>query len=98
MKDQEKETSTKRFNKYIVCIGASAGGLEAIHDFFDHMPQSSSFSFVVIQHLSPDHKSLLVELVGKHTHMKVFEAERSEEHTSELQSRENLVCRLLLEK
>src|SRR5690554_5711946 len=75
MKDQEKETSTKRFNKYIVCIGASAGGLEAIHDFFDHMPQSSSFSFVVIQHLSPDHKSLLVELVGKHTHMKVFEAE-----------------------
>ncbi|PTT01799.1 chemotaxis protein [Pedobacter sp. HMWF019] len=59
---------------YIVAIGASAGGLEAIHEFFDHMPQSSSFSFIVIQHLSSDYKSLLVELVAKHTHMKVFEA------------------------
>lgn len=59
---------------YIVAIGASAGGLEAIHEFFDHMPQSSSFSFVVIQHLSSDYKSLLVELVAKHTQMKVFEA------------------------
>jgi two-component system CheB/CheR fusion protein len=61
-------------DKYIVAIGASAGGLEAIHDFFDHMPQSASFSFIVIQHLSSDYKSLLVELVAKHTHMKVFEA------------------------
>jgi len=64
----------KRYDKYIVAIGASAGGLEAIHEFFDHMPESSSFSFIVIQHLSSDYKSLLVELVGKHTHMKVFEA------------------------
>ncbi|RZK82390.1 MAG: PAS domain S-box protein [Pedobacter sp.] len=64
----------KHVNKYIVAIGASAGGLEAIHEFFDHMPASSSFSFVVIQHLSSDYKSLLVELVAKHTHMKVFEA------------------------
>lgn len=61
-------------DKYIVAIGASAGGLEAIHEFFDHMPQSTSFSFIVIQHLSSDYKSLLVELVAKHTHMKVFEA------------------------
>lgn len=59
---------------YIVAIGASAGGLEAIHEFFDNMPGSNSFSFIVIQHLSPDYKSLLVELVSKHTHMKVFEA------------------------
>jgi two-component system CheB/CheR fusion protein len=59
---------------YIVAIGASAGGLEAIHEFFDHMPQTASFSFIVIQHLSSDYKSLLVELVAKHTNMKVFEA------------------------
>ena len=59
---------------FIVAIGASAGGLEAIHEFFDNMPQSSSVSFIIIQHLSPDYKSLLVELVSKHTHMKVFEA------------------------
>ena len=66
--------SAARYDKYIVAIGASAGGLEAIHEFFDHMPESSNFSFIVIQHLSSDYKSLLVELVAKHTHMKVFEA------------------------
>lgn len=61
-------------NHYIVAIGASAGGLEAIHEFFDHMPDARNISFVIIQHLSPDHKSLLVELVGRHTNMKVYEA------------------------
>lgn len=61
---------------YIVAIGASAGGLEAIHEFFDNMPSSGSFSFVIIQHLSPDYKSLLVELLAKHTNMKVYEAQQ----------------------
>lgn len=59
----------------VVAIGASAGGLEAIHEFFDNVPQNTNVSFVVVQHLSPDYKSLLVELVSKHTHMNVFEAE-----------------------
>ncbi|UYQ94595.1 PAS domain-containing protein [Chitinophaga horti] len=59
---------------YIVALGASAGGLEAIQEFFDHMPRTENLSFVIIQHLSPDFKSLLVELVGRHTHMKVVEA------------------------
>ena len=62
-------------DQFIVAIGASAGGLEAIHDFFDHMPECQNAAFVVIQHLSPDYKSLLVELVSRHTHMQVFEAE-----------------------
>ncbi len=60
---------------HIVAIGASAGGLEAIHEFFDHTPEHHHVSYVIIQHLSPDYKSLLVELVSRHTHMKVFEAE-----------------------
>src|SRR3954471_8666887 len=59
---------------YIVAIGASAGGLEAIHEFFDNMPSNGNFSFVIIQHLSPDYKSLLVELIAKHTYMQVKEA------------------------
>ncbi|MDB5231162.1 MAG: chemotaxis protein [Chitinophagaceae bacterium] len=59
---------------YVVAIGASAGGLESIHEFFDNMPETGNLSFVVIQHLSPDYKSLLVELVSKHTQMKVLEA------------------------
>lgn len=59
---------------YFVGIGASAGGLEAIQVFFDHMPAASNLSFIIIQHLSSDFKSLLVELIGRHTKMKVFEA------------------------
>lgn len=61
-------------NHHIVAVGASAGGLEAIHEFFDHTPEHNNVSYVIIQHLSPDYKSLLVELVSRHTHMKVFEA------------------------
>lgn len=60
----------------IVAIGASAGGLEAIHEFFDNVPENTNVSFILIQHLSPDYKSLLVELVSKHTHMNVFQAEQ----------------------
>jgi len=60
---------------YIIGIGASAGGLEAIHDLFDYMPQNTGFSFVVIQHLSPDYKSLMAELLSRHTQMQVCEAE-----------------------
>jgi two-component system CheB/CheR fusion protein len=65
---------TREEEHFVVAIGASAGGLEAIHEFFDHMPPDSNCSFVIIQHLSSDHKSLLVELVSKHTRMRVHEA------------------------
>ncbi|SEW36897.1 chemotaxis protein CheB [Chitinophaga arvensicola] len=59
---------------YVVAIGASAGGLEAIQEFFDNMPNAENLSFVIIQHLSSNFRSLLVELVARHTHMKVVEA------------------------
>ena len=58
-----------------VGIGASAGGLEAIETFFTHMPPDSGFAFIVIQHLSPDYKSLMVELLSKRTEMGVLRAE-----------------------
>lgn len=61
---------------YIIAIGASAGGLEAIHEFFDNMPSNGNLSFVIIQHLSSDYKSLLVELVARHTNMQVVEAKQ----------------------
>jgi two-component system, chemotaxis family, CheB/CheR fusion protein len=60
---------------YVIGIGASAGGLEPIHQLFDAMPAETGFSFVLIQHLSPDHKSLMRELLGRHTTMPVLEAE-----------------------
>src|SRR5688572_15928157 len=71
-----KKTKVQESNgkEYIVAIGASAGGLEAIHDLFDNMPEDTNFSFVIIQHLSPDYKSLMGELLSKHTAMQVFEA------------------------
>ncbi len=59
----------------IVGIGASAGGLEAFKAFFEHMPSDSGMAFVLVQHLSPDHKSMLAELLGKTTAMTVTEAE-----------------------
>ncbi len=58
----------------IVGIGASAGGLEAFKGFFSHMPADSELAFVLVQHLAPDHTSLLAELVGRTTRMPVLEA------------------------
>jgi two-component system CheB/CheR fusion protein len=60
---------------HIAGIGASAGGLEAITAFIENVPAETGFSFVIIQHLSPDHKSMMVELLGKHTLMNVVQAE-----------------------
>ena len=58
-----------------VAVGASAGGLEAIEAFFTGMASDSGMAFVVIQHLSPDYKSLMVEILSKKTTMKVHRAE-----------------------
>ena len=55
----------------IVGIGASAGGLKAISEFFDHIPTDSGFTFVVIQHLSPNFKSMMSELLGRHTSLPI---------------------------
>ena len=58
----------------IVGIGASAGGLEAFRTFFEHMPADSGMAFVLVQHLAPDHKSMLAEILAKTTAMAVAEA------------------------
>ena len=54
-----------------VGLGASAGGLEALREFFDAMSPSSGIAFIVVQHLSPDHKSLMDELLARNTAMSV---------------------------
>ncbi len=59
----------------IVGIGASAGGLETLNLFFSAMPPDGNMAFVVIQHLSPQHKSIMVSLLEKHTRMSVMEIE-----------------------
>ena len=60
---------------YYVGIGASAGGLEALESFFSRMAADSGMAFIVIQHLSPDYKSMMVELLSKRTAMPVRRAE-----------------------
>jgi two-component system CheB/CheR fusion protein len=58
----------------IVGIGASAGGLEALEQFFGHTPVDSGMAFVVIQHLDPNHVGIMPELLQRITSMKVFQA------------------------
>jgi len=56
---------------HIIGIGASAGGLSALEQFFDNMPTDTGMAFVVIQHLSPDFKSLMDDLLSRHTTMPI---------------------------
>jgi two-component system, chemotaxis family, CheB/CheR fusion protein len=60
-----------------VGMGASAGGLTALEQFFAAIPSDvePGIAFVLVQHLSPDHKSLLAELVRRCTRMQVYEVE-----------------------
>ena len=69
----------------IVGIGASAGGLAAFEAFFSGMPADKDefgqltagpgMAFVLVQHLAPDHKSILTDLIRRYTRMQVFEVE-----------------------
>lgn len=59
-------------NFFVIGIGASAGGLRALEEFFEHMPTDSGAAFVVIQHLSPDFKSLMKELLERRTRMTIY--------------------------
>ena len=61
----------------IVGIGASAGGLAAFEAFFSGMPpdKDPGMAFVLVQHLAPDHKSILTELIRRYTRMQVFQVE-----------------------
>lgn len=56
----------------IVGIGASAGGLEALEQFFTHMPVNCGMAFVVIQHLDPNYKGIMPELIQRITKLKVI--------------------------
>ncbi len=69
------ENTAARFP--IVGIGASAGGLTAFEAFFSAMPADTDpgMAFVLVQHLAPDHKSILADLVRRYTRMQVFEVE-----------------------
>jgi two-component system CheB/CheR fusion protein len=64
--------------KYVVCVGASAGGLEALSGLFSSLPTDLGAAYVVVQHLSPTYRSMLVQLIGRETAMEVKEVEQHE--------------------
>ena len=59
------------FSGQVVAIGASAGGLDALERVFGALPVDTGAAFVVIQHLSPDHKSMMDNLLARYTAMPV---------------------------
>lgn len=84
-KKKSKATSAKASEEFhtpeesndfmIVGIGASAGGLSAFESFFSSIPTDGhiNMAFVLVQHLAPNHKSLLTELIQRYTNMEVYE-------------------------
>jgi len=57
----------------IVGIGASAGGLEALELFLKNVPKDSGMAYVIVQHMDPTHKGIMVELLQRVTAMKVIQ-------------------------
>ncbi len=74
-KKRTAEISTSNNLFYVVGIGASAGGLDALERFFQNMTESSGMAFIVVSHLDPNHISIMPELIQKSTKMKLFQAE-----------------------
>lgn len=60
--------------EFFIVIGASAGGLEAIQTIVDQLPLNSNMAYIIMQHLSPDFKSMMDEILSRHTKLKVVEA------------------------
>ena len=71
------ETGTKPVA--FVGLGASAGGLAALQRFFDHSPEDSGAAFIVVMHLSTEHKSQLAEILQLHTAMPVVQVVQDQE-------------------
>jgi two-component system, chemotaxis family, CheB/CheR fusion protein len=73
--ERPRSTVLDRPDHYVVGIGASAGGLDSLERLFSHLPADSGMAFVVLQHLSPDFKSLMDELLSRRTTMSIRQAE-----------------------
>jgi len=71
MKDDEQ--SKAPFT--VVAIGASAGGLEAMTKLLKNLSPTTGMAYIYVQHLSPDHESILTSLLSKSTNMKVHDVE-----------------------
>ncbi|HUQ06806.1 MAG TPA: chemotaxis protein CheB [Kofleriaceae bacterium] len=72
---EKTESPEARTDGRIVGIGASAGGLESLEQLFSVVPRDTGLAFVVVQHLSPDFRSLMDELIARRSEIPVVVAE-----------------------
>lgn len=77
--DKITESAPKAKATKIVAIGASAGGLDPFERFFDAIPKDTGMAFVIIQHLSPNFKSMMDELLARHSDMDMHRIEEGTE-------------------
>jgi two-component system CheB/CheR fusion protein len=72
---EQMSSETRTPPTFVVGIGASAGGLESLEKLFQNLPHDTGMAFVVIQHLSPDFKSMMYELLARDTKMAIHRIE-----------------------
>src|SRR5204862_7597329 len=66
-----EEQALRSAETVIVGVGASAGGIEACGQLLDNIPPDKGLSFVIVQHLDPDHESVLPEILARHSMFRV---------------------------
>lgn len=71
VKESSERIAVNEKTLYIIGIGASAGGLQALEEFFGNAPPNSGLAYIVVQHLSPHYKSVMNELLSKFTQMPI---------------------------
>ena len=74
---QRKDLIPSDLDFPVVGIGASAGGLQAVKAFFEHMPKDCGMAFVVILHLSPDHQSVADKIIQESTRLPVSQVDNT---------------------
>jgi two-component system CheB/CheR fusion protein len=67
-------STSKNYPHLVVAIGGSAGALSAFESIVEHLPESSGFSYIIIQHMGPEQRSQLPELLQKKTKLTVLAA------------------------
>ncbi|HUR27661.1 MAG TPA: chemotaxis protein CheB, partial [Planctomycetota bacterium] len=70
-----REPADRSLPFQVVCLGASAGGLEAYRAFFEALPPKTGMAFVVVAHLAPEHQSMMPEILQRSSGMRVAQVE-----------------------
>lgn len=78
MAKKKTQTQPESAPRAVVGIGASAGGLESMTVLLKHLPADTGLALLFVQHIDPNEKSHLVELLSRHSRLKVVEATHDE--------------------